>query len=146
MNRKADFFTKRIDSNRFESRIGMLYSLRFHSLQVLGRPVATHLRRRPIVAHVRSALLTTLHVPLSSLAYAEINGWWRSAYSLDGKKLVFPQFFIESIRWSGLSVLGVSRNIDAVNASILATFGLFRCKRFDDSFFLNFNLLVYAYT
>ena len=31
VNRKADFFTKRIDShnewNRFESRIGMLYSL-----------------------------------------------------------------------------------------------------------------------
>ena len=25
VNRKADFFTKRIDSNRFESRIGMLY-------------------------------------------------------------------------------------------------------------------------
>jgi len=25
VNRKADFFTERIDSNRFESRIGMLY-------------------------------------------------------------------------------------------------------------------------
>ena len=25
MNRKADFFAKRIDSNRFEARIGMLY-------------------------------------------------------------------------------------------------------------------------